>query len=1314
MDKIFFLFILFSLHNPTITNNPNIFPAPLLANSLSFSAELPLRHPSGECAKRAYFRTEGAQTKQMATNWKQKREDGISLQKCADKCTEMDEKCHSFEYDSEKRQCTIMGEGEKGRRKKRYQKRRRKPRQWHNEFGGGGQKPRERDSRAHFQRICLPPISSSDDGHFPPCPSPHLFERIPQHILAWNIKEVRSVFKLSDCLAICLEEKRRLRTDCRSVTYFYKTGICQLSREHRKSVGKGQFMRMKGAEPVDSFESVCDDVQCPEDAELIWIRSKHFRIDPTRELVVEGQFESEKCRRKCTENRFFGAPFPCKAFVHSANSGQCQFSSESGIQWDTFGTGDTQRRKRRGAKTAEGRAEIGTEQSSLSNGHYHEKMCIRSTERVVISAEGKCSESANFELFPGRALNVSLAPNNGASRALSVRSISDCLRECLLSFTCHSAQFRRHSDQCVLSAFTQFSHPQLFHAAKFVNYYDNLCAPSRISDRPQKGGTFSDVFPLFNVSSVLRAKFTLASRTLAQMKKAKEEREDEEKKEDNYKEKEEEKKKEEEEVDEKEQRNGKEEQREEEEKKEEGKGQEKQREEEEKKEEEAEKKEEEEREEDNEQEEEKKEDEEKKEQKEEEEKKEEEEEKNVEEEREDDIEQKEEKKEEDKWKQEVEHTADQIGQEEEAEKGRDEDDVEGDYEDYKEDQQGEKEETEEWTKGKDQREEEEQIGTKNVIRTECLSHGISVHFHFAFPSSGIAFLNGHAANCNVHFRNALMTTLRLPRPAHKNGTKSKCPGRHFGNDFWQFVLVLHQKNKKGKGRLFTFFCDFSKFPQNSLFHQNDAKNVALLSSPINPLSKIRPDLSSGYKFRLRMALLRDGLSVSVVRLGEQLELRWTFANATPSDQLDILVNKCEAERIGGEPPEPKPLQLFLNGCPAPRAFSAQLIGTNVRPRNDGKSFNTSLRVFRFEGSRRVRIRCSVSICVEKCALAKCWEKEETIEGRSPRRRQRREKSEESSARMATLAELAQFVGGKEAKERPRKIHQQKSATISGSYTILEEQQQRREEADEAEEEKRRGKAGEASGGGQRQPKNAILASSSRVIALGAKAKSNGREKDDHAEEEAEEDDQRRRNWPEGSGPPFNSAFALSPSPASPTSPAASPPSPPLLCFSRPSALLAVLSLVTLAIIQLVHLGTFLHKMHAKKSTKVSKSDKTAADEERHPTPPNAAAENAEINLEKGFRNAAEGSQNWHKTSAMCAQQEVQFNRIWHYDNAKDIHFGRERNETNLKWTNGNFEEEKGKKKKNENGRKHQQQQTVFPAEPIPPKRTTRERTEEYV
>ncbi|KAL3110750.1 hypothetical protein niasHT_011255 [Heterodera trifolii] len=1254
MDKIFFLFIFFPLHNPTITNNPNIFPVTLLANLLSFSAELPLRHPSGECAKRAYFRTEGAQTKQMATNWKQKREDGISLQKCADKCTEMDEKCHSFEYDSEKRQCKLMGEGEKGRRKKRCQKRRQMPRerQWHNEFGEGGQMPRERDSRAHFQRICLPPISSSDDGHFPPCPSPHLFERIPQHISAWNIKEVRSVFKLSDCLAICLEEKRRLRTDCRTVTYFYETGICQLSREHRKSVGKGHFMRMKGAEPVDYFESVCDDVQCPEDAELIWIRSKYFRIDPTRELVMEGQFESEKCRRKCTENRFFGAPFPCKAFVHSANSGQCQFSSESGIQWDTFGTRDTQRRKRRGAKTAEGRAEIGTELSSLSNGHYHEKICIRSTERVVISAEGKCSESANFELFPGRALNVSLAPNNGASRALSVRSISDCLRECLLSFTCHSAQFRRHSDQCVLSAFTQFSHPQLFHAAKFVNYYDNLCAPSRISDRPQKGGTFSDVFPLFNVSSVLRAKFTLASRTLAQMKKTKKEREDEEKKEDNYKEKEEEKKKEEKEVDEKQQRNGKEEQREEEEKKGE--------------------------------------EEEKEEQRVEEEKKGEEEEKNVEEEREDDNEQEEEKKEE------VEHTADQMGQEEEAEKGRDEDDVEGDYEDYKEDQQGEKEETEEWTKGKDQREEEEQIGTKNVIRTECLSHAISVHFHFAFPSSGIAFLNGHAANCNVRFRNALMTTLRLPRPAHKNGTKSKCPGRHFGNDLWQFVLVLHQKNKKGKGRLFTFFCDFSKFPQNSLFHQNDSKNVALLSSSINPLSKIRPDLSSGYKFRLRMALLRDGLSVSVVRLGEQLELRWTFANATPSDQLDILVNKCEAERIGGEPPEPKPLQLFLNGCPVPRAFSAQLIGTNVRPRNDGKSFNTSLRVFRFEGSRRVRIRCSVSICMEKCAPAKCWEKEETTEGRSPRGRQRREKSEESSVRMATLAELAQFVREKEAKERPRKIHQQKSATISGSYTILEEQQQRGEEADEAEEEKRRGKAGEASGGGQRQPKNAILASSSRVIALGAKAKSNGREKDDHAEEEAEE------------------AFALSPSPASPTSPAASPPSPPLLCLSRPSALLAVLSLVTLAIIQLVHLGTFLHKMHAKKSTKVSKSDKTTADEERHPTPPNAAAENAEINLEKGFRNAAEGSQNWHKTSAMCAQQEVQFNRIWHYDNAKDIHFGRERNETNLKWTNGNFEDEKGQKKKNENGRKHQQQQTVFPAEPIPPKRTTRERTEEYV
>lgn len=29
-------------------------------------------------------------------------------------------------------------------------------------------------------------------------------------------------------------------------------------------------------------------------------------------------------------------------------------------------------------------------------------------------------------------------------------------------------------------------------------------------------------------------------------------------------------------------------------------------------------------------------------------------------------------------------------------------------------------------------------------------------------------------------------------------------------------------------------------------------------------------------------------------------------------------------------------------------------------------FNTSIKAFRFEGSLRVRIRCSVNICIEKC------------------------------------------------------------------------------------------------------------------------------------------------------------------------------------------------------------------------------------------------------------------------------------------------------------------------------------------------------------
>lgn len=57
------------------------------------------------------------------------------------------------------------------------------------------------------------------------------------------------------------------------------------------------------------------------------------------------------------------------------------------------------------------------------------------------------------------------------------------------------------------------------------------------------------------------------------------------------------------------------------------------------------------------------------------------------------------------------------------------------------------------------------------------------------------------------------------------------------------------------------------------------------------------------------------------------------------------------------------IQKFLFSCPESRV-QHQLMRLPIIETENG--FNTSIKVFRFDGSRRVRIRCSVNICVEKC------------------------------------------------------------------------------------------------------------------------------------------------------------------------------------------------------------------------------------------------------------------------------------------------------------------------------------------------------------
>ncbi|VDM71520.1 unnamed protein product [Strongylus vulgaris] len=60
-----------------------------------------------------------------------------------------------------------------------------------------------------------------------------------------------------------------------------------------------------------------------------------------------------------------------------------------------------------------------------------------------------------------------------------------------------------------------------------------------------------------------------------------------------------------------------------------------------------------------------------------------------------------------------------------------------------------------------------------------------------------------------------------------------------------------------------------------------------------------------------MKIIRNGHAVTTVPLGDEVELRWTIIDI--SDGLGYFVDECNAERVGGVPPNPDPLKLIENG-----------------------------------------------------------------------------------------------------------------------------------------------------------------------------------------------------------------------------------------------------------------------------------------------------------------------------------------------------------------------------------------------------------------
>jgi hypothetical protein len=60
-----------------------------------------------------------------------------------------------------------------------------------------------------------------------------------------------------------------------------------------------------------------------------------------------------------------------------------------------------------------------------------------------------------------------------------------------------------------------------------------------------------------------------------------------------------------------------------------------------------------------------------------------------------------------------------------------------------------------------------------------------------------------------------------------------------------------------------------------------------------------------------MLILRNGEPVTTAVLGEQLELKWKILDN--KQRVDYFIRECIAERIDGQPPSPRPLQIITNG-----------------------------------------------------------------------------------------------------------------------------------------------------------------------------------------------------------------------------------------------------------------------------------------------------------------------------------------------------------------------------------------------------------------
>uniref|UniRef100_A0A914YZB3 PAN domain protein n=1 Tax=Panagrolaimus superbus TaxID=310955 RepID=A0A914YZB3_9BILA len=351
----------------------------------------------------SYLRSEGMRIQELPRSTIR----AVSLNQCAKHCSSKNNAvdCHSFEYNAASQICSLQSvQGQP--------------------FGPSIVANTNEPGISFFQQICI----ASEEL----CAAPYAFERFPQHVLVDQALETFSADGLSECLSLCLEAKRKLKLDCRSLMFYYETGECILNRETKKDLPK-KFTNDTKFQLVDYFENNCYDVTCFGSSDIHWIRAEDFNIGIEKDVIMNG-LTIDECKQACIENMVGAEMFPCKAFVYSTAKQECHLTAESGLtrKMSTSITTDDDTTSNR----------LNAELSAINAGQYYEKYCIEGPT--------KCKETS-FEVIPDRMIN----------------------------------------NECVLNKKSQYSDPEIFVPAINVDYFDNICEylpnslPTTIGEAPR-------------------------------------------------------------------------------------------------------------------------------------------------------------------------------------------------------------------------------------------------------------------------------------------------------------------------------------------------------------------------------------------------------------------------------------------------------------------------------------------------------------------------------------------------------------------------------------------------------------------------------------------------------------------------------------------------------------------------------------------------------------------------------------------------------------------------------------------------------------